>query len=303
MTTLSEISDSLLRSQLSSGKFLLQVGPYSYCIKSKEPGILEGLRVLYNDFKLADPNKFIDFNIALEGRGLINRITRKTEFFFDDRTPFNRIEAHHAYAFLEWGMNWCVSVYANEYLKLHSAVLEKDGKALILPGLPGAGKSTLSAALTLNGWRLLSDEHALIQLDTASVVPLCRPVSLKNESIDIIKAYDSRAVFGKSSEKTHKGTVAHMKADLYANSHDITPIPARWMIFPEYCADTKLTVSPKPKVASFMFAAMHSFNYSLLASRGFHALSKLMDSVDCFDIKYNDLEQSLSAIDTIVAEQ
>lgn len=88
----------------------------------------------------------------------------------------------HAYAFLEWGMNWCVSVTANEYLKLHAAVVAKDGIVLLMPGLPGAGKSTLCAALALHGWRVLSDEHALVVPGTANIVPLPRPISLKNAS-------------------------------------------------------------------------------------------------------------------------
>jgi predicted ATPase len=45
---------------------------------------------------------------------------------------------------------------------LHAAVVEKNGKALILPALPGSGKSTLSAALAMNGWRFLSDEFTMI---------------------------------------------------------------------------------------------------------------------------------------------
>ena len=116
-------------------------------------------------------------------------------------------------------MNWCVSIHANEYLKLHAAVVARGGTALIMPGVPGAGKSTLCAALGLNGWRVLSDEHALIPPGTAEVVPLCRPVSLKNESIALIESFSQNAVFGPVSEETHKGTVAHMKADLAPDSH------------------------------------------------------------------------------------
>jgi predicted ATPase len=33
-------------------------------------------------------------------------------------------------------------------------VVERDGHALILPAMPGSGKSTLTAALVQRGWRL-----------------------------------------------------------------------------------------------------------------------------------------------------
>ena len=63
---------------------------------------------------------------------------------------------------LEWGLNWCVAGHAHQYLMLHAAALERNGRAVILPGDPGAGKSTLTAALMLSGWRLLSDEITLV---------------------------------------------------------------------------------------------------------------------------------------------
>ena len=80
-----------------------------------------------------------------------------------------------------------------------------------MPGDPGAGKSTLTAALMLSGWRLLSDEIALVDRDDGLLRRLARPVSLKNASIDIIREHDTRAVFGDMAHDTHKGTVAHLE--------------------------------------------------------------------------------------------
>ena len=119
----------------------------------------------------------------------MQRLAGKLEFHADEQRPFHAIPRKHAYAFMEWGMNWCLAVEVNTYLKLHAAVLAKNGRALIMPGLPGAGKSTLCAAMALSGWRVLSDEHALVTLNRAEVTPVCRPISLKNESIDIIRHF------------------------------------------------------------------------------------------------------------------
>jgi len=99
--------------------------------------------------------------------------------------------------------------------------------AVIMPGVPGAGKSTLCAAFGLSGWRTLSDEHALIPPVSRQVVPLCRPVSLKNESIGVIRSFSSQAVFGPPSRDTHKGTVQHMKGGLHPESHATDRLPAR----------------------------------------------------------------------------
>lgn len=87
----------------------------------------------------------------------------------------------HAFPQLEWAMNWCISTQANFYLLLHSAVIERNGFAAIMPAPPGSGKSTLCAALINRGWRLLSDELALISLHDQNIYPLARPVGLKND--------------------------------------------------------------------------------------------------------------------------
>jgi len=189
--------------------------------------------------------------------------------------------------------------YANEYLKLHAAVVAKDNGAIVMPGVPGAGKSTLCAALALSGWRVLSDEHALIPPGSAEVVPLCRPISLKNESIPLIKAFDRNAIFGPVSDDTHKGSVAHMKADLHPDSHNRNQLPVRAMVFPQYSASDPQRLSQRPKSESFILAAYHSFNYSLLGSLGFQSMVKLIDAVECYDLIYHDLDWAIKSMDEL----
>ena len=80
---------------------------------------------------------------------------------------------------LEAGLNWCIGNLAHQYLVIHSATLERGGRALLMPAPPGSGKSTLCAALITRGWRLLSDEFALVDPATGLLVPVPRPVALK----------------------------------------------------------------------------------------------------------------------------
>lgn len=302
MPRLKDLPDAEAIHALAKGELRLKAGPFAYRIQSRESVLFDGLRKLYADFQTLPTESFSDYHISLRPADLIQKWRKKIDFYSDGHRPFNRIDAQHAYAFLEWGMNWCVSTRPNEFLKLHAAVVSKNGVGLILPGLPGAGKSTLCAALCLSGWRVLSDEHALIPLGTNSLAPLCRPISLKNESIAIIKSFDSSALLGPESVDTHKGTVAHMKADLSPDSHDQELIPARVMIFSKYSVGSKLVMKKKPKTESFMFAGLHSFNYSLLSQTGYETMCTLMDAVHCFDLTYSDLDKALQTIDQLVSE-
>lgn len=300
MQTLRQLSDDKLQSTLANEGLCLQVGPYVYKILSGIPVIRSGLKTLYADFPIADPAAFVDFDISFMQRNLLQKIRGQAEFLFDQQSPFDPMTAAQAYAFLEWGMNWCISINMNEYLKLHAAVVAKNGVGIIMPGVPGAGKSTLCAALGLSGWRILSDEHALIPPQTTDLIPLYRPVSLKNESIAAIRAFFPEAVFGPLSSNTHKGEVLHLKADIAPDSHDTAAVPARMMVFPRYSADEPEGLYRRDRSASFVLAAYHSFNYSLMGLAGFHAMRHLIENVECYDLVYRDLNWAVDAVETLL---
>jgi len=296
MQLLSHLSADDFSQRLARGELPLRVGPYIYNVQSNLSSVAAGIKTLYADFRLADPREFVDYNVAILRSGFVQRIRGEAEFIFDGKSPFDTIPTGQAYAFLEWGMNWCVALHTNEYLKLHAAAVSRGNIGIIMPGVPGAGKSTLCAALGLSGWRILSDEHTMIPPDTVEIVPLCRPVSLKNESIEVIRSFSSSAIFGPISKKTHKGVVVHMKADLQADSHDTKNVQARAMIFPRYARDEPQRLSPRRRTDSFILAAYHSFNYSLLCEAGFEAMRTLIENVDCYDLVYHDL---LWAVETV----
>jgi HprK-related kinase A len=299
MRLLKHLPTDEFRERLAGGNLALHIGPYIFNLQSNLPAVAEGLATLYADFRIADQHDFIDFNVGLLRKGLLQRIKKQAAFVFDHVNPFDAVPVEQAYAFLEWGLNWCVSVHSNEYLKLHAGVVSTDDVAVIMPGVPGAGKSTLCAALGLRGWRILSDEHAMLPLNTTQVVPLCRPVSLKNESIEVIKSFSSNAIFGPVSKETHKGVVVHMKADLHQDSHDPRSLPAIAMVFPRFSQDEPQQLTPRRRTDSFILAAYHSFNYSLLCEAGFEAMKTLLDEVDCYDLVYRDLEWAVNAMDEL----
>jgi HprK-related kinase A len=303
MTLLCHLAADDVTQRLARGELPLRVGPYVYNIQTNLPTVAAGIATLYGDFTLADRSEFVDFNVALQCSGLRQRIQGKAAFLFDKMSPFDAIPVGQAYAFLEWGMNWCVSLHANEYLKLHAAAVSRDDAAIIMPGIPGAGKSTLCAALGLSGWRILSDEHAMIVPNTTEVIPLCRPVSLKNESIEVIKSFSANALFGPVSKETHKGIVVHMKADMHADSHDVKSLPARAMVFPKYSRDEPQRLSPRRRTDSFILSAYHSFNYSLLCEAGFEAMRTLIDNIDCYDLVYNELDWAVQALGDLPSVQ
>ncbi|MDO9227583.1 MAG: HprK-related kinase A [Pseudomonadota bacterium] len=297
---LGDLAPAVLRRQLATG-IDLRTGPFRFLIRSHREDVARGLATLYPDFPLEAPG-FRDFHVRVDAVSGPRRWYRpQCNFWHDGHAPFKPLPLNHAFPLLEWGMNWCIAGHAQHYLMLHAAVLERHGKAVILPGDPGAGKSTLTAALALSGWRLLSDEITLIDRDDGLITPLARPISLKNQSIDLIRAAFPTAVIGDSALDTHKGTVAHLKPPRESVARMADKARAAHIVFPRWRAQAPARLSHHSKADAFIHAATHGFNYSLLGRLGFELNAALIDSCDCWDFEYDRLEDALATFEELVA--
>lgn len=146
----------------------------------------------------------------------------------------------------------------------------------------------------MNGWRLLSDEMALIDPVTGLVTPAPRPVSLKNQSIDIIRNLAPDVVIGPVAYDTLKGNVAHMRAPIESvHRANEVALPA-WVVFPKYLAKAPPQLTARGKATSFMQLAENSFNQSVHGKRGFDALTRLIDQCDCYDFSYGYLDDAIA---------
>jgi HprK-related kinase A len=289
---LGDLSRDGLREKLHDG-LILETGPFRTRIVSHAPEVLAGLELLYSDFLVHDDG-FCDFHVQVDRVSGPRRYFRpQITFKFDGMEPFKPLPADHAFASLEWGLNYCIAGYAHHYLMLHAAVLEKNGRAVILPGDPGAGKSTLTAALTLSGFRLLSDELTLVDRDDGMLVPLARPVSLKNASIDIIRNFSPRAVLGDAAYDTHKGTVAHLKPSTESVRRAGEKAKPALIVFPRWIADTDTKLTHHSKADAFMHAANHAFNYDLLGSLGYDLVASMIEGCECHDFEYSRLPDAV----------
>ncbi len=284
-----------LRARLKEG-LQLKLGPFSARITSGLPGIAHGIAKLYADFSVETGNDFADFHVRLATPpGLRRWLRPQINFYFDGQRPFKPLPLDQAFAMMEWGLNWCISGHMHQYLILHAAVLARGDDAVILPGPPGAGKSTLTAARALRGWRLLSDELTLIDPETGLLHGLARPVSLKNQSIDVIRAFAPEAVIGPVARDTAKGTVAHLKPSTVSVARVAVPAIPAWVVFPRWEKDAAIRFSPMSKSLAFMWLAEQGFNYSVHGEMGFNVLTKTIDACSCHELRYSKLDEAVAA--------
>ena len=300
MTRLAELGDDELRHRLEHGRLVIESGVFTYRIRSPLEAIAGGIRTLYAQYPVAAPDTYADFSLALtHGRGLHRWWRRQVRVLSDGAQPFEPLPLSHAYPQLEWAMNWCVSTQAHQYLMLHSAVIERGGCAVVLPAPPGSGKSTLCAGLVHRGWRLLSDEIALVSLADHRIHPAVRPISLKNQSIDLMKAFVPDAVFTPVTPNTSKGSVTHMRVPSEHLQRMHEPAAPRWVVFPKYVAGAPAELTPLPRAQGMLALATNSFNYTSLGLEGFEALTRLVSASDCYQFSYSRLDDAVAVFDAL----
>ncbi len=292
-----ELSPESLAQRLTRDGVALRTGPFVSHVTTSLPELAAPFRFLYADFPL-DESGIADFHVRLAPSSPLRRWWRpKVDFLFDGARAFQPFPRRLALPLLEWGLNWCVYHHANQFLIVHAAVAERDGRAIVLPGRPGAGKSTLCAALVSGGWRLLSDEFALLRPADGALVALPRPLSLKDRSIEVIRRLAPQAALGPACADTRKGTVVHMKPPADSVRRAGEPATPAWLVFPTYDAAAETRLEPLAKARAFFRLADNAFNYHVLGATGFEAVSRLIDGCPCYDLAYSSIEDALALLD------
>lgn len=272
-------------------------------VRSSLPAVADGVLLHYAQHPVEADDGFADFHVCVSRpSGLRRWLQPQVVFKFDGDEPFAPLPGTQGFPLLEWGMNWCVYTHCHQFLTLHSAVVEKDGRALILPAPSGSGKSTLCAGLAFRGWRLLSDELALIDPATGLLSPLPRPISLKNQSIAVIRAHAPEAAFSPEVADTLKGTVAHARPPADAVALADQRARPRWVVLPRYVAGAPARLERLPRARAFMTLIDNAFNYNVHGRAGFATLAALVDGCDCYEFSYGHLDEAVATFDRLAAE-
>lgn len=281
----------------------LRTGPVVFCVRSEMEALQIGVRKLYHEHEVVDSGGFVDFDVSIESPRSVRRWLRpQAHFRLDGRLPFNPLPADQAFPMMEWGLNWCISSHLHRYLMIHSAVVARGAGAILLPAPPGSGKSTLCAALNHSGWRVLSDELAIIDPLDLNLVPVPRPVSLKNASIDVIRQFAPEAVFGPVIHDTSKGTVAHVRPTVESILRQDEKSPARWIVFPKFEKGATTRLETLSRARALVRLVDNSFNFPVYGRKGFELLAEMVRKCDCYELTFGSLEEALPLLNALLEE-
>lgn len=279
---------------------IVDIAPFRVRIRSDLPAVAGHLSGFYVDRPRLAPGAFVDFDIELlRGRGLRRWWEPQVRFELDGAEPFFPLPAGQAAPMLEWSLNWCVAQRPLEWLIVHAAVLARGDRAVALPGFPGAGKSTLCAAMAyIRGWRLLSDELAILDPESGQLLPHPRPISVKNDSIEIVRQFPG-ARLGPVYRDTRKGDVSHLACPQASRTEAQQPARVGWVVFPRFEAGCAPRIEAISRAEAFALIAEQSFNQHRLGATGFETMCAMLDAAQCFEIRYGSTQDGLDAMDRI----
>ncbi len=289
---LSDLSATDLVARLREG-LAWRVGPFVVRLSTPLEHVARHLGDMYADFPVVEAPDWIDADVTVRRDGWLRR---RVSIRADGTAVYRGVSFAHAVPLVEWTLNLCAFHRPSNHLLVHAAVLERQGGAAVFPGGAGSGKSTLCAALAHRGWRLLSDEVAAICPDTRRIIPVPRPVSLKEQSIDVVKRFAPQARFGPTWPDTAKGNLAHLFPPRPSVLRMNEPAAPGWVAFPAFTPEAKAELAPLSKAQGLLRCAQHAFNYTVLGRRGFDTLAALIDRCDCFELRYGDLEEATALV-------
>lgn len=287
---LGELPPAVIETSLRGSGICIEIGSY-ICRIFSDTGLLSApLTQLYSAYPATlNTDVLVDFEINL--RKIRNHSGKRVEFIWEGKSPFPSLPLSQTHPLFEWGLNWAIATLSGNDIVIHSAVIEKKRTALLLPGDPGSGKSTLCAALAFSGWRLLSDELTIINRQTLKVRPIPRPISLKDQSIRLIKLLYPEKFITEPISETRKGDIAYAKPDEDAVMATNEEAPIGLILFPQYQPGTALEVTQISRAFALAKLLENTFNVGLLGKEGFVDAARAIADADCYQVAYSSFDE------------
>jgi hypothetical protein len=204
----------------------------------------------------------------------------------DGRPLVSTRDEQHALSMLAWHINQEAIARSSALVRLHAAAACRQGAAVLMPGPPGAGKSTLVAGLVRAGLDYLGDE--LVALDPASgdVLGFPKPLSLDARSQQLVGGREPPHALAPAARERREWQlpVAVLRAD--AVSRRARP---RFIVFPDLGHAGAAVLTGVRKADATVRLARCTFGFEHGAARDLPALARAVESADCYALRAGSL--------------
>ncbi len=259
--------------------------------------------------KISPENEFLQGNIKKKtvSFNIVFPPNHETEkgppclIFQDDKEVFKTKEPFRLLFRLEWLIVRRL-LEGSDFLQFHSAVLEKNGNCVIFPAQANSGKTSLTVALSQNGFQWFSDEIVLVDPESLLIYPFPRSILIEPEKKDLFSGlgynFKSRKLLWKrlkdmpleyiSKEKTGKGKATGSKS--------------RFIIFPGYSPEHHNKLKPLSSAKALMRLMENEVNFNQFQAGGIDTVIKLVKGADCFEMETGNLAEAVQVIKKLFSD-
>jgi hypothetical protein len=201
-------------------------------------------------------------------------------------------------AYVEGALLRCVARLATGHDVLHAAAVAARGRAVVLAGPSGRGKTTLCLALLQHGFGLLSDELACVRRVGTVVDPFPRLIKFDEQSRRVLGIAHSRVTRARYID--HGAEMWLMEVEEAAPEGVSAPAPLGAVILLDgFAAETRL--EPAPPVASLLALSRLSLRRPPDPGAAVFGAAPFVGAVPCYTLTVGDLDAAVSAVGTLVA--
>lgn len=183
--------------------------------------------------------------------------------------------------------------HADGFLVIHAAAASFRGRGFVLPAPPDSGKTTLVAGLTRAGFDYLSDEAALIDLQTGLLHPFPRPLMMDAGSV---------AALGDLGPRLAAADAEFMRFRYHALAGDLRPAslgrpsPVRYVIAPHYQVGARTELERVSRAEGMYLLARNAFNLDHIGREALALLERVVEEADCYRLLMGDLGQAVREV-------
>ena len=181
----------------------------------------------------------------------------------------------------------------SELLFLHAAALEWQGRAVLLAGASGNGKSTTAWALLHRGFRYLSDELGPLDLGTMTVHPFPHALCLKHEP---------PRPYALPAGAIRLGTRIHVPPRALPSSTVVGPRPLAAVFLVTYRSEI---AAPQVRAMSRAEASARLYTTALNplahSNQGLDAAVRIAERTPCFAVEAAELALTSALVGAIAA--
>ena len=181
---------------------------------------------------------------------------------------------------------------------VHAGALARNGRALLLPGNAGRGKSTLSAGLAAAGFDLLSDDTTLLAGQPVQVAPLPTGLCTKRGAYPVLEPLFPRLAALPEWPRPDGLVAKYLMPGLdFPTVSGEATFPVRWIAFPHYDPGHATSLRPLSRCEALqrLLPGVYFLSGTLDAAN-LDAMIHWIEGVDCFELPLSSLDEAVSLL-------